>query len=212
MKRQLLRIFITIIGITLSHLGAAGAACVDIGQGPVSAFCLTISEWTGIRFGTVLIFFQYAFLVGQILILKRSFPLNRLLQLLTVTFGGLLVNFFMDFVFTGFEIEFYPARVLVGTLFYLLNAVGVSLVLMTNIIGVPLESFLLTLNERTKIPLGTLKRIADSSLILFSVLFCLFCHLDFTIREGTLINAFVFGGMLEFMNVPTRLLKEKLTI
>ena len=212
MKRQIKRIFITITGITLSHLGAAGAACVNIGQGPVSAFCLAVCEWTGIQFGTVLIFFQYAFFAGQILLLKRSFPLNRLMQLLTVALGGLLVNFFLNFIFIGFEIAYYPARVLTGTLFYLLNAAGVSLVLMTNLIGVPLESFLSILSERTKMPLGTLKRIVDCGLILLSILLCLICHLDFTIREGTLINAFVFGGMLEFMKVPTRRLKEKLAI
>ena len=212
MKRQMKRIFITITGITISHLGAAGAACVNIGQGPVSAFCLAVCEWTGIQFGTVLALFQYAFLVGQILLLKKSFPINRLMQLLTVAFGGLLVNLFLNFIFTGFEIVYYPLRVLTGTLFYLLNAAGVSLVLMTNLIGVPLESFLASLSERTKMPLGTLKRIVDCGLILLSVLLCLIFHLDFTIREGTLINAFVFGGMLEFMKAPTKRLKEKLAI
>ncbi|MDD3244396.1 MAG: hypothetical protein PHD32_11865, partial [Eubacteriales bacterium] len=139
MKKISAQLAVTMLGIAISYFGAALAAVANIGQGPVSAFCLTLSRLTGLPFGTALTLFQGVFVVGQIALLRKKFPLTRLLQVVTILFGGLVVNFFVYYVFKDAVISSYWLRLALDVLACAVNAAGVSLTLAAALVGVPLE-------------------------------------------------------------------------
>lgn len=196
------KIAFTLLGIAISYFGAALGALVNVGQGPVSAFFLTGSYAAGIGMGTVSVFFQSIFIVGQILLERKDFKPIQFLQILNVAFGGWVLNFFLYRVFAGVVIEAYWLRLLLGTLSFAVNAVGVVIVLEADFVRVPLEGFLSLIARRSGKKLGRLKQIFDFSLIALNLLISLIGGFPITIREGTVINAVVFGAVLDWTKKP----------
>ena len=206
MKVKIQKIVITMFGITISYFGAALAAFVNIGQGPVSAFYLSMSNLTGVMMGTVSIAFQVVFLIGQIIIEKRNFKSRQCLQLLISTYGGLILNFFLYQVFIHVTVDTYFLRLLLGTFSYFINAVGVILVLEAGFVRVPFEGFLQLLAQKNHQSLGKYKQISDFVFIFIALLINIIFHQDVTIREGTIISALIFGPLLNIMRKPIHML------
>lgn len=201
-----------LLGIAISHFGAALGALVNIGQGPVSAFYLTGSYLTGIQIGMIAIFFQSIFIIGQLVIERRNFKPIQLFQILNIVFGGMLLNFFLYDIFGGVVINSYILRLILGTISFAINAMGVVLTLQTEFIRVPLEGFLQLVAEKKQKKLGRFKQIFDIALISLSLIICIILHLPITIREGTVINAIIFGAVLDLTKKPIRKLYLKLQV
>lgn len=196
------KILVTLLGISISHFAAALSAFVNIGQGPFTAFCLMSSYLTGIQMGTVFILFQVIFIAGQLLIQKKEFKSVQLLQILIVVFGGEVLNFFLYDVFQYIIITSYLLRILLGIFSFAINAIGVIMVLEADFIRIPLEGFLQLIAEARNEKLGRFRKAFDITLILLNIAICLLAGFPITIREGTIMNAIVFGTVLDLMKNP----------
>lgn len=206
------KISVTLLGISISYFGAALGALVNIGQGPLTAFFLMGSYVTGIQMGTVSILFQGIFIIGQLFIQKKDFKYVQLLQVVTIVFGGGILNFFLYGVFKYVIISSYLLRILLGICSYAINAIGVIMVLEADFVRVPLEGFLQLIAETKKEKLGRLKKAFDITLIVLNLTICFVTGFPITIREGTILNAFVFGTVLDFMKDPITRLYQKYRI
>lgn len=90
---------------------------------------------------------------------------------------AIILNFFLYDVFKNVIISSYLLRMLLGICSYAINAIGVIMVLEADFVRVPLEGFLQLIAEtKTGFPI--------------------------TIREGTIMNAIVFGTVLDLMKEP----------
>lgn len=194
----LLRIALMLLGITFSYTGSALCAFAAIGQGPVGAFQYSLSVLSGMKMGTVALLFQGTFVFLQFLLERSNFKVRQLLQLLITFYGGAVLNFVL-YGLLGLIREPLPyvLRLAVLIFGFALNAFGVSLSLESDTIRVPMEGFLLLLSQRLPVTLGRLKQISDWLLLAVSLVICIAGRIPLTVREGTVLNALLFGLFLD---------------
>ena len=131
---MLKKILTTLVGIFLIY-GAVGVAIkCGIGVLPVDAAITTLSNILHIKVGTVAIFFHGSFLVGQIILEKKDFRKVEFLQILNITFGGVVLNFVLYTLLKNFALSFYPFRLIIATIAFLVGAFGCILVLETHFV------------------------------------------------------------------------------
>lgn len=195
---------ITLMGITMCYTASAIQAFINIGQGPVGAFQLTASYFTGIKMGVIAILFQGIFFIGQIIIEKRNWKFRQTLQMLVTAYGGFVLNFVLYTMLDGVEIHSYVLKMFLFIVATAGNAFGICIILNAGFIRVPMEGFLLLLTEKVHISLGRLKQISDFILVAAVLVVTVVYHYKFTIREGTIINAVLFGLFLDLFNPPVK--------
>lgn len=194
------KIFFTLLGILLIYGAVAFAVKASIGVMPVDAAITTFATITGMKVGTFSMIFHGSFFVGQIIIEKKDFRKTELLQILYITLGGFVLNFFLYTVLKHVSFSFYPLRLVICILAFIVSAFGCTLVLETRLMRTPMEGCLQLMSERmgTGMTLGKLRQRIDIALVLICVVLTLIFHTDWTIREGTVIAALIFGPAMDF--------------
>ena len=188
----------TILGILLVYGSVAFAIKAGIGVLPVDAAITSIATLIGMKVGTFSMLFHGSFFVGQIIIEGRKFRKTELLQLLYITLGGTVLNFFLYTVLKNVTFSFYPVRLIVCVLAFLVSAFGCTMVLETHLMRTPMEGCIQLLAERMGTTMGKLRQKIDVVLVLISVLITLIFKEPWTLREGTIIAALIFGPAMDF--------------
>lgn len=188
----------TILGILLVYGSVAFAIKAGIGVLPVDAAITSIAMLIGMKVGTFSMLFHGSFFLGQIAIEKKNFRRTELLQLLYITLGGSVLNFFLYTVLRNVTFSFYPLRLTVCVLAFVVSAFGCTLVLETHLMRTPMEGCIQLLAERMGTTMGKLRQKIDIVLVLVSVAITLIFGVEWTLREGTIIAALIFGPMMDF--------------
>ena len=195
---MLKKIASTILGILLVYGSVAFAIKAGIGVLPVDAAITSAAMLIGMKVGTFSMLFHGSFFLGQIAIEKRNFRKTELLQLLYITLGGSVLNFFLYTVLRNVTFSFYPLRLIVCVLAFAVSAFGCTMVLETHLMRTPMEGCIQLLAERMGTTMGRLRQRIDIVLVLVSVAITLIFGVDWTLREGTIIAALIFGPMMDF--------------
>lgn len=188
----------TILGIVIVYGAVAFAIKAGLGVLPVDAAIATIADVIGMKVGTFSMLFHGCFFIGQILIEKKNFRKTELLQILYITLGGTVLNFILYVVLANVTIPFYPLRLLVAVLAFLVSAFGCTMVLETHLMRTPMEGCIQLIAERIGTTMGKLRQKIDIALVLISVVLTLIFHTEWTLREGTVIAALIFGPAMDF--------------
>ena len=188
----------TILGILMVYGSVAFAIKAGIGVLPVDAAITSIAMLIGMKVGTFSMLFHGSFFLGQIAIEKKNFRRTELLQLLYITLGGSVLNFFLYTVLRNVTFSFYPLRLIVCVLAFVVSAFGCTLVLETHLMRTPMEGCIQLLAERMGTTMGKLRQKIDIVLVLVSVAITLIFGVEWTLREGTIIAALIFGPMMDF--------------
>ena len=188
----------TILGILLVYSAVAFAIKAAIGVLPVDAAITSIATLIGMKVGTFSMLFHGSFFLGQIAIEKKNFRKTELLQLLYITLGGSVLNFFLYTVLKDVTFSFYPVRLIVCVLAFAVSAFGCTLVLETHLMRTPMEGCIQLLAERMGTTMGKLRQKIDIVLVIVSVAISLIFGVEWTLREGTIIAALIFGPMMDF--------------
>ena len=112
--------------------------------------------------------------------------------------GGSVLNFFLYTVLRNVTFSFYPLRLIVCVLSFAVSAFGCTLVLETHLMRTPMEGCIQLLAERMGTTMGKLRQKIDIVLVLVSVAITLIFGVEWTLREGTIIAALIFGPMMDF--------------
>ena len=195
MKKKILH---TILGIILIYADVAFAIKAGIGVMPVDAAINTIADVMNIKVGTFSILFHGSFFLGQIAIERKNFRKTELLQILYITLGGTVLNFFLYTILKNVTFTFYPVRLIVAVAAFFISAFGVTLVLETHLMRTPMEGCIQLIAERLGTPMGKLRQKIDIGLVILSVVLTLIFGTDWTLREGTIIAALMFGPAMDF--------------
>lgn len=195
MKKKILH---TILGILLVYGAVAFAIKASIGVLPVDAAITSIATLIGMKVGTFSMLFHGSFFLGQIAIERRNFRKTELLQLLYITLGGSVLNFFLYTILKNVTFSFYPLRLIICILAFAVSAFGCTLVLETHLMRTPMEGCIQLLAERMGTTMGKLRQKIDIVLVIISVAISLIFGVDWTLREGTVIAALAFGPMMDF--------------
>lgn len=188
----------TLVGIVLVYASVAFAMKAGIGVLPVDAAIATIADVINIKVGTFSMLFHGSFFVGQILIEKKNFRKTELLQILYVTLGGSILNFFLYTVLANVSFSLYPIRLVVSIVSFLVGAFGCVMVLETHLMRTPMEGCIQLIAEKIGITMGKLRQRIDIVLVIISVVLTLMFGTEWTLREGTIIAALIFGPAMDF--------------
>lgn len=188
----------TLLGILLVYASVAFAIKAGIGVLPVDAAITTIADVIGMKVGTFSMLFHGSFFLGQIAMERRNFRKTEFLQILYITLGGSVLNFFLYVVLQNVTFSFYPVRLLVCVAAFLVSAFGCTMVLETHLMRTPMEGCIQMIAERTGTTMGKLRQKIDIALVLVSVALTLIFGTEWTLREGTVIAALIFGPAMDF--------------
>ena len=188
----------TLLGILLVYASVAFAIKAGIGVLPVDAAITTIADVIGMKVGTFSMLFHGSFFVGQIVMEGRKFRKTEFLQILYITLGGSVLNFFLYTVLKNVAFTFYPVRLIVCVLAFLISAFGCTMVLETHLMRTPMEGCIQMIAERIGTTMGKLRQKIDIVLVIISVAITLIFKQDWTLREGTIIAALIFGPAMDF--------------
>ena len=188
----------TILGILLVYSAVAFAIKAAIGVLPVDAAITSIATLIGMKVGTFSMLFHGSFFLGQIAMERKNFKKTEFLQLLYVTLGGSVLNFFLYTVLRDVTFSFYPLRLIVCVLAFAVSSFGCTLVLETHLMRTPMEGCIQMIADRIGTTMGKLRQKIDVVLVIVSVLISLVFGVEWTLREGTIIAALIFGPMFDF--------------
>lgn len=192
------KIILTITGIILVYASVAFAMKAGVGVLPVDAAIASIAMVLGVKVGYFSMLFHGSFFVGQILIEKKNFRKTEFLQILYVTLGGTVLNFFLYTVLKNVTFTLYPVRLIVCVVAFIVSAFGCTMVLETHLMRTPMEGCIQLLAERMGTTQGKLRQKIDIVLVIVSVALTLIFGQEWTLREGTIIAALIFGPAMDF--------------
>ena len=188
----------TILGILLVYGAVAFALKAGIGVLPVDAAITSIAMLIGMKVGTFSMLFHGSFFLGQIIMEGRNFKKTEYLQLLYLTLGGYVLNFFLYTVLGNVTFTFYPLRVFICVMAFAVASFGCMLVMETHLMRTPMEGCIQMIADRMGTTMGKLRQKIDIVLVIISVLISLVFGVERTLREGTIIAMVIFGPMLDF--------------
>ncbi len=204
-----------LIGFSVIYFGVCLAIKAHVGLGAYDALCLTLSNVISLDFftvGTVAIFLNSSFIVGQILLERTKFRPLELMQFLFIFFGGRILDFFVYIVFADFEVTYYFWRILIVIAALAISALGVVIVLESRFVRVPLEGFCQVLAKRYGRKLGFIRQIGDVLFFVVVLVLTFIFGAELTIREGTVICVLIFGPLLDLFQKPVRKMMTRLKV
>ena len=212
LKSTTVKITATMVGTIICYIGVALTAYADIGQVPTTAFFKTISILSGISIGLLSIICWFLFFIGQIVIERRDFKPIQFFQLLVITLGGSVFDFFYDIMQKYVVLPYYPIKLITSVLGIAVTAFGVIIIMETKILRVPLEGFSEVLAQRIGSNLGVVRQAFDVLFLLLTIIITLIASTEWTIREITVINAIIFGPLLNLYKKPVAKILYKLHV
>ena len=189
----------TVIGIVLIYGAVAFAMKAGLGVLPVDAAIATIAAVLSVKVGTISILFHGSFFLGQIAMERKNFRKTEFFQILYITLGGTVLNFFLYSVLKNVSFTVYPVRLLIMLAAFLTAAFGCTLVNETHLMRTPMEGCIQMIADRLHTSSGKLRQKIDIVLVAISVVLTLIFGTEWTLREGTIVAALIFGPAMDLV-------------
>lgn len=190
---KLKRYIIFLIGLFINSFGVSLITKADLGTSPISSIPYVLSLNFPLTLGQFTIIFSLLLIAIQLVILRRNFKAEHLLQIpISVIFG-----YFIDF--TMFLLgDLHPETYILKFVYLLIGCVilgfGVYTEVLANVAMLPGESFVRAVSSTWKTEFGTTKVSFDVSLtVIAAVLSFVFAGKLDGVREGTVIAALLVG-------------------
>lgn len=190
---KLKRYIVFLIGLFINSLGVSLITKANLGTSPISSIPYVLSLNFPFTLGQFTIAFSLLLIFIQLLILRRNFKAEHLLQIpISILFG-----YFIDL--TMVMLFFVNPKNYISCLLYLLVGClilgfGVYTEVLANVAMLPGESFVRAVSSTWKTEFGSTKVAFDVSLtVIAAVLSIIFAHRLDGVREGTIIAALLVG-------------------
>lgn len=203
---KLKRYLLFLVGLFINALGVSLVTKANLGTSPISSIPYVLSLHFPLTLGNFTIIFSIFLIVLQILILRKNFKAENILQIpVSVAFG-----YFIDltmYLFFWVNPQNYVIKLLTLLAGCIVLGFGVYMEVLADVVMLPGESFVRAIVQTWKTNFGTTKIIFDSSMTVIAgvISFVLFGKLN-GVREGTIIAALLvgfiarlFGKYLEFL-------------
>lgn len=182
-----------LIGLFINSLGVSLITKANLGTSPISSVPYVLSLNFPFTLGQFTIAFSLLLILIQLIILRRNFKAEHLLQIpISILFG-----YFIDL--TMVMLFFVNPQTYLSSVVYLLIGCvilgfGVYTEVLANVAMLPGESFVRAVSSTWKTEFGSTKVAFDVSLtVIAAVLSLLFAHRLDGVREGTIIAALLVG-------------------
>lgn len=190
---KLKRYIIFFIGLFINSLGVSLITKASLGTSPISSIPYVLSLNFPFTLGEFTIFFSVLLVVLQLIILRRRFQAEHLLQIpISIAFG-----YFIDLTMKMLSFvnpQIYAFKIIALLIGCLILGFGVYTEVLANVAMLPGESFVRAVVDVCHTEFGMSKVVFDISMSLIAVaLSFLFCHKLQGVREGTIIAAILVG-------------------
>lgn len=194
MKRQILRVAVFLLGVFLMAFGVAISVRAELGTSPIASFPTVLSYGTSWSVGIYMIVMNVVFVLLQILILRRRFPLFQLVQLPISVAFGIFIDLSMHLT-QWVTPNSYLEQWFWTIISVIVIAFGVYFEMQPRLSYLPGNGLVFTIFEKLQnIPYGTIKTTFDTSLVAISVIVSLALMGELNgVREGTVFAAVAVG-------------------
>ena len=199
------RILVYVLGLYLTAMGVVFSARSALGVSPVSSLgnvIYQIGRSAGapavVNLGNCTTAVFCVYLLAELLILRRDFKAEMLLQIVVSLLFGQLVNLAGAMLSSLPVPGSYPLQLLYLLVSIPLVAAGILLYLCPNLFPMPGEGLCLAVTKKTGLSVGTAKTIFDCTVVLLSVAASLLYFKTLVgVREGTVICALLTGNVIK---------------
>ena len=187
------RYIIFLIGLFISSLGVSFVTKANLGTSPISSIPYVLSLNYSMSLGEFTIFFSILLIVFQLIILRKNFKLEHVLQIpFSIAFG-----YFIDFtmiLLSFVKPSFYLMKIAYLLIGCAILAIGVYFEVLANVVMLPGESFVRAISVTWNTDFGKTKIAFDVSMTLIAcIMGFMFTSKLQGVREGTLIAALLVG-------------------
>ena len=193
-KTELIKRYIFLLaGLFVNGLGVSFITKAGLGTSPITSIPYTLSLGFTPTVGIFTLVFNIFLVILQVILLRRNFQLQNLLQLPIIA----LFSFFIDLTMSllGFmQPETYAMKVVSLIVGCLILGFGVFMEMTANVAMLPGEATVRAVSDVFSTDFGKTKIAFDSSMTVIAAIlsFIMFRHLD-GVREGTIVAAILVG-------------------
>lgn len=193
-KTELIKRYIfLLVGLFVNGLGVSFITKAGLGTSPITSIPYTLSLSFTPTVGMFTLVFNIFLIILQVILLRRNFQLQNLLQLPIIA----LFSFFIDLTMSllGFmQPETYAMKVVSLIVGCLILGFGVFMEMAANVAMLPGEATVRAVSDVFSTDFGKTKIAFDSSMTVIAAIlsFIMFKHLD-GVREGTIVAAILVG-------------------
>lgn len=193
-KAELIKRYIFLLaGLFVNGLGVSFITKAGLGTSPITSIPYTLSLGFTPTVGMFTLVFNIFLVILQVILLRRNFQLQNLLQLPIIA----LFSFFIDLTMSllGFmQPETYAMKVVSLIVGCLILGFGVFMEMVANVAMLPGEATVRAVSDVFSTDFGKTKIAFDSSMTVIAAIlsFIMFRHLD-GVREGTIVAAILVG-------------------
>ena len=193
-KTELIKRYIfLLVGLFVNGLGVSFITKAGLGTSPITSIPYTLSLGFTPTVGMFTLVFNIFLVILQVILLRRNFQLQNLLQLPIIA----LFSFFIDLTMSllGFmQPETYAMKIVSLIVGCLILGFGVFMEMVANVAMLPGEATVRAVSDVFSTDFGKTKIAFDSSMTVAAAIlsFIMFKHLD-GVREGTIVAAILVG-------------------
>lgn len=193
-KTELIKRYIfLLVGLFVNGLGVSFITKAGLGTSPITSIPYALSLGFTPTVGMFTLVFNIFLVILQVILLRRNFQLQNLLQLPIIA----LFSFFIDLTMSllGFmQPETYAMKVVSLIVGCLILGFGVFMEMVANVAMLPGEATVRAVSDVFSTDFGKTKIAFDSSMTVIAAIlsFIMFRHLD-GVREGTIVAAILVG-------------------
>ena len=193
-KTELIKRYIfLLVGLFVNGLGVSFITKAGLGTSPITSIPYTLSLGFTPTVGMFTLVFNIFLIILQVILLRRNFQLQNLLQLPIIA----LFSFFIDLTMSllGFmQPKTYAMKVVSLIVGCLILGFGVFMEMAANVAMLPGEATVRAVSDVFSTDFGKTKIAFDSSMTVIAAIlsFIMFKHLD-GVREGTIVAAILVG-------------------
>ena len=193
-KTELIKRYIfLLVGLFVNGLGVSFITKAGLGTSPITSIPYTLSLGFTPTVGMFTLVFNIFLVILQVILLRRNFQLQNLLQLPIIA----LFSFFIDLTMSllGFmQPETYAMKIVSLIVGCLILGFGVFMEMVANVAMLPGEATVRAVSDVFSTDFGKTKIAFDSSMTVIAAIlsFIMFKHLD-GVRAGTIVAAILVG-------------------
>lgn len=207
---KLKRYLLFLVGLFVNALGVSLVTKASLGTSPISSIPYVLSLNFPFTLGNFTIAFSILLILLQILILRKNFKLENILQIPVSIAFGYFIDLTMYLLF-WVNPQNYVVKVIALLAGCLVLGFGVYLEVLADVVMLPGESFVRAVVQTWNTNFGTTKIIFDSSMaVIAAVLSFLFSGALNGVREGTVIAALLVGFIARLLGKKLEFIKPLL--
>ena len=205
---KLKRYLIFLVGLFVNSLGVSLITKANLGTSPISSIPYVLSLNFPFTLGNFTIFFSIFLIVLQLIILRKNFKLEHILQIPVSIIFGYFIDLTM-ILFSWVNPEAYIMKIVYLLIGCLILGVGVYMEVLADVVMLPGESFVRAIVLTWKTNFGTTKICFDVSMsVIAVVLSFVFARRLAGVREGTVIAALLVGFIARLIGKKLVFLKD----